>query len=87
MKGHITTDGYLSIFRGEKYVPQICPFGGDDSMCGDHCPLFGEPSDIEEEKGMAFLPICKTDLKFIDFKDYRINPKGAKNVNSNKTKK
>jgi len=74
MKGHITTDGNLHIMRAGKYKAQNCPFVDEITACGDHCPLFGEPSGM----GTMDLKLChgKT-INFSEFKDYRTLPKGA----------
>ena len=43
MKAHITSAGFLELERNGKIKPQICPMNGNRHMCGDYCPLFGEP--------------------------------------------
>ena len=50
MKIKIDADGILWIERAGVLKEQFCPFDpgdGDDKcvMCGDWCPLFGEPFD------------------------------------------
>lgn len=43
MKAHITPSGFLHIERSGKMKPQICPMNNNKQMCGDWCPMFGEP--------------------------------------------
>ena len=43
MKAHITSAGFLELERNGKSKPQICPMNSNRHMCGDYCPLFGEP--------------------------------------------
>ena len=40
MKLKIDKDGNLHIERAGRWKKQTCPHAG---LCGDHCPLFGEP--------------------------------------------
>ena len=47
MKAHITSAGFLELERNGKIKPQICPMNGNRHMCGDYCPLFGEPKREE----------------------------------------
>ena len=44
MKGKINKQGHLAIKRAGKVKVQVCPYQQDDSICGDWCPLFAEPT-------------------------------------------
>ena len=72
MKGKINEKGYLEIKRTTRYMVQWCPFSNGQSMCGDWCPLFGEP--VYEKDGRVLLTICQNswfDFKKDDFTDER----------------
>lgn len=79
LKGQITEEGILQIFRGKEFKFQWCMFDTQGPVkCGDHCPLFGEPSlshtevRVEELKHHVTLSICGKVLDFEDFDDWRV---------------
>lgn len=90
MKGRIDKDGTLYIKRDSRHDgTTYCPFQqtnlwGKDVMCGDWCPLFGEPYPHTEranpangldrrmvETGQTVLMLCQTALIFDEFTDER----------------
>lgn len=83
MEGLINMDGNLEIRRrGEKYLPQACPFGvvkedkGDGKQqrtaCGDWCPQFGEPivskTAIPGKPDSVVIYICQG--KVLNFNEF-----------------
>lgn len=46
MRGKISKEGTLDIFRVNKWKAQFCSQGSDEDHCGDWCPLFEELTDI-----------------------------------------
>lgn len=55
MRARITKDGDLEIQRAGKWKLQVCSHRA--ITCGDHCPSFGEPGEIElEEIELACAP-------------------------------
>jgi len=82
MKGKIGSDGALYLERGGELKTQYCPFetpagSAGPSVCGDWCPLFGEPNVIGPGGvHAAYLGIrCGNSriLQFDDFADERGN--------------
>lgn len=86
MKGRIDESGTLWLERGGKERAALCPFhvssyqypmpggsGSNRAVCGDWCPLFGEPKPIAvyEAKDQTTLTLCRTMIVFTDFKDER----------------
>lgn len=77
MRGKITRNGVLAIWRGDDYKRQTCPH--DIACCGDLCPLFGEPYVIEygyrwrnmQEMKTTRLELCKRTWVFDEFEDQR----------------
>ena len=96
MKGKIK-NGFLYIERkNSEFKRQYCPFDNtsgaalddgiflDKSICGDWCPLFGEPEtedplhptlyrgiEVLEGERITSLQICKRQLFFDDFEEER----------------
>ena len=90
MKGKIDKDGNMCIERDSRHDGAVyCPFQqtnfwGKDVMCGDWCPLFGEPYPHTERRnpfnaldlsteltGKTALSLCHTTLIFDEFTDER----------------
>lgn len=90
MKGKIDKNGNLRIERdsrrdGTTYCPfQQTNFWGKDVLCGDRCPLFGEPYQHTERRnpfsaldlsteltGKTALSLCHKTLIFDEFTDER----------------
>ena len=73
MKGHIDAGGNLYITRGKKETIQACPYSREDLPCGDWCPLFSEPEQVEMLDSEIELSLCKKVLYFktADFTDDR----------------
>lgn len=89
MKGKIDKYGHLYIIRVRAEIGQFCPFHDNDldgrlHVCGDWCPLFGEPYPHTEranptngldrrmvETGQTVLMLCQTALIFDEFTDER----------------
>lgn len=80
MKGKIDENGWLNIERAGEMKEQECPFA---NMCGDWCPLFGEPDTtitkiafmggtLVNEKAETRLKICRAELLFDEFSDERV---------------
>ena len=71
MNGEIDKNGFLSIWRSfDRLVRQMCPFNTTDAVCGDWCPLFGEPT--ADDDGEVMLDICHDEyLYFKEFSDER----------------
>jgi len=72
MKGKITNDGHLHIWRGDAYKQQHCAYK-EDWICGDMCPLFKEPAtDIPSFPKSTLLGMCSGVLiHFDEFEDER----------------
>jgi hypothetical protein len=71
MIGKINKDGCLCILRAGRMRIQSCP-RNSVSICGDGCPLFGEPRQAHDE---TILTICDDrDLRFERFADERRKP-------------
>jgi len=68
MKFKISANGHLSIYRGDRFVQQICPYAVDVVRCGEDCPLFGEA--IKQLEGYT-LSLCTKTLAG-EFQDERI---------------
>jgi len=74
MKGEISSDGYLRIYRNSKGLQhQGCPYvppnsGYGECYCGDWCPLFGEPQYGWDD---VTLTLCNKTLALTDFTDRR----------------
>lgn len=62
----IDREGYLFIWRADKWKQQRCPKTNKE-CCGDWCPLFEEP-----DRGRDVLKICHTSLKTKKVRDERI---------------
>ena len=69
MKAKINKDGILSIFRGNKWKKQYCPFQ-DNVPCGDWCPLFGT---LTIEKNDIYIELCHKTQMIFGFQDERIS--------------
>ena len=86
MKIKIDADGFLHIWRGGEFKTQVCPHNrmvalGEDwdtneyiekfRICGDWCPLFGEPKPGD----FFVLELCKKQyvVEKKDFTDERSN--------------
>ncbi len=75
MRGKINKNGCLEIERAGVMKEQFCPerIGG---FCGDNCPLFCEPEEIENSKfGKYELALCHQTLYFNELIDQRGEPK------------
>jgi len=87
MKGEIDKLGNLIIDRGQTKV-QTCPFNSVatwdnqlESPCGDWCPHFGEPENINPNE--TRIEICHGKvLKFTELEDKRTYQKEATGGNS-----
>jgi len=77
MKGEITKNGTLVIYRSGKERRMSCPFVSSEATCGDWCPLFAEPAG--NDKG-AFLELCHATLYFEEFEDERVEPEGTSHL-------
>ena len=74
MKGRIDRHGSLLLQRGTKFKPLSCPFQENETLCGDWCPLFGEPvnhlpmdsnfTGDQEKPYSVSLKLCRTELSF-----------------------
>jgi hypothetical protein len=62
MKIAINKMGNLEIDRAGKWVRQKCMRAFEDSWCGDHCPLFGEPELNDVSKGYDTVVLCERTL-------------------------
>jgi hypothetical protein len=74
MKGIITENGILCIFRKRAYIPMECPFKtrsekdyADQRVriadnCSDDCPLFGEPDNYKLYNSVG-QPTGKTETR------------------------
>ena len=73
MKGIIDKQGFLRIYRRNKYKLQICPFSTKDDPCGDWCPLFGEieKCKVGLKEYWKLEICCKKTLIFDEFIDGR----------------
>jgi hypothetical protein len=78
MEGKLNVRGWLYVSRKGLMTGQYCPFsaGGDDSKCGDWCPLFGEPRSTGVHNNHTHeeyytLEVCKRILEFDSFTDER----------------
>lgn len=89
MKGKIDKYGHLYIIRVRAEILQFCPLHDNDldgrlHVCGDWCPLFGEPYPHTERAnptngldrrmkatGQTVLMLCQTALIFDEFTDER----------------
>ena len=73
MKGHINENGWLEVTRGgEKTKALFCPYGEDESRCGDWCPMFNEPEFVYGESVDRFyIELCNNKLKFTNLMDNR----------------
>ena len=75
--GCIDSSGVLLIERiPNDLQKQYCPFHPEREICGDHCPLFGEPVrtsiTLRHSKIEFELTICQNrTLYFKNFKDNR----------------
>ena len=61
MEGKITEQGTLQIKRGSALKNQFCPYASstatsEEKWCGDWCPLFSEPENIN---GSTYLSLCR----------------------------
>jgi len=84
MKAKINKSGFLEIKRKGKYKLQFCPFtfssdfSAENRVCGDWCPLFGEPESIllfdsieGKTKQVWQLQLCHKTLQFEEIIDER----------------
>lgn len=82
MNGMIDEKGFLLIERGDIMKAQICPMTRTDGcarVCGDWCPLFGDPepelhryNDLDgKPTGKTLLSLCHTTLTLYKLYDYR----------------
>lgn len=87
MKGKIDKYGHLYIIRVRAEIAQFCPLHDNDldgrlHVCGDWCPLFGEPYTERvdptngldrrmEATGQTVLMLCHSALIFDEFTDER----------------
>lgn len=75
MKIKIDVGGYLHLERKCEMKQQLCPQSDNDAICGDWCPLFGEPYADADAGGQGFynLSLCNTTLACYiqDFTDER----------------
>jgi hypothetical protein len=89
MKGKIDKYGHLYIIRVRAEIAQFCPLHDNDldgrlHVCGDWCPLFGEPYPHTERRnpfsaldlsteltGKTALSLCHKTLIFDEFTDER----------------
>ena len=87
MKGEISKEGNLKIMRGNKMQYQNCPKTIETGQvqpynpCGDWCPHFGEPENINPNE--TRIEICHGKvLKFTELEDKRTYQKEATGGNS-----
>ncbi|MCP4756363.1 MAG: hypothetical protein GY866_36330 [Proteobacteria bacterium] len=80
MRGRINKDGIIHIQRGGEMRLQYCPFfsvssaGIEPTVCGDWCPLFGDPVETNPEEPYTILDICRKQLVFEELIDERSGP-------------
>ena len=69
MKGLIK-NGKLYIERRGKMIEQFCPFTYNGDICGDWCPLFGEPeTDMVDSAGAVmgiYLQLCNSKVLYFN---------------------
>ncbi|MDD4390220.1 MAG: hypothetical protein PHW03_05390 [Eubacteriales bacterium] len=76
MEGKINKSGNLFLIRGGLMKPQYCPFTNTDQIdvhCGDWCPHFGEPTDVDQYD-ISNLNLCHNKTLYFpagDFTDER----------------
>ncbi len=76
MRGKINKYGCLEVERGGVMKKQWCPLNNAEGECGDWCPLFCEPEEIENSKfGKYELALCHQTLYFNELIDQRGEPK------------
>ena len=71
MNGYVDNYGALFLKRGGEFKVMKCPFSSGEegglwagpSVCGDGCPLFGEPTPVGTNGGIE-LRLCKRVLVF-----------------------
>lgn len=75
MKGKLNEFGNLSIERAGKLKLQLCPGGEGEASaaCGDWCPLFLEPKNLQVAKSQEkwVLDLCMNTVIFDEFIDER----------------
>ena len=71
MKGRIDENGDLWLMRGGGDRMQECPHADTLVLCGDWCPLFGEPHVMAERPTFTRLVLCRKEWLFKEFKDER----------------
>lgn len=79
MEGKISKNGILEIKQGNTFIQTLCPFS-NTRLCGDLCPLFGEPiysTDILTHSVEVVLELCKSNLYFYKFNNERENSSNA----------
>ena len=61
--------GSLEISRHGEWQLEYCPFSFSTRLCGESCPLFGEPEPAEHvDSAKTRLKICqKRNLVFVNF--------------------
>ena len=64
-RGKIDPEGYLWIYRKNRYKAQNCPKDSKSACCGDWCPLWDD-RDLEE----SGLSLCE--LSLLDIVDERV---------------
>lgn len=79
MKAKIDKDGFLYIERAGVMKRQHCPYV-DEQICGDWCPLFGEPqiltkhsriSTTSYETKIPIIVLCNKTLELEELTDER----------------
>jgi len=72
MKGSISEEGILCIYRSGRFCKMMCPHnrqGDSDFSCDHWCPLFGEPTT---DTGVTKIELCGGKvLTFKQFEDLR----------------
>jgi hypothetical protein len=72
MKAKINKKGKLEIKRVNEFKKQSCPFSQSEPvfLCGDNCPLFGEPFITDTG---VYIQLCHKTLSLSpkDFTDER----------------
>jgi hypothetical protein len=75
MRGSISEEGILCIYRSGRFCKMMCPHnrrGDSDFYCDHWCPLFGEPSHlVVENTEFTEIQLCQKTLIFHEFEDHR----------------